>query len=252
MLVKKEHAAVGKHHLAHPPPPCAADQAGGGDRMVGGAEGAAADQLTIFQAAGDALDAGHLDRLRTGERWQDRRQSLCQHRLAGARGAAQQQVVLARGGQDQRLDGLWLAAHVAEVPMPRPAAPARRLAKTLGLFIPRAGRRQRIAGPAVQHARGAGETLGDRHVKALHQRRLARPRAREHERPQTLLLRSLRDREGAVTGAHLAVERELAEQRMALQALGGQLIGGRQQRAREREIQAGANLGDVAGGRGWR
>ena len=132
--------------------------------------------------------------------------------------------------------------------MPGSLAPARRLAIALGLLILRAGRRQRISWPAAQHARGAGKALGDRHVKVLHERRLACPGPRQHERLQALLLHGLSDREGAVARTHLAVERQLTEQRMARQALWRELVGGGQHRAGEREIEAGADLGDVAGG----
>ena len=103
--------------------------------------------------------------------------------------------------------------------MPGPFAPARRFVGSLALFILRAGRRQRIARPVAQHAHGAGEALGDRHLQALHQCRLARPRASQHERLQAFLPDGLRDRQGAVAGAHLAVERQLAEQRVARQPL---------------------------------
>ena len=57
----------------------------------------------------------------------------------------------------------------------------------------------------------------------------------------------LRHRQRPAARPHAAVERELAEQRDAVEAVAGQLPGGRQHRACEREIEPGAGLAHVAG-----
>ena len=51
-----------------------------------------------------------------------------------------------------------------------------------------------------------------------------------------------------MAGAHLAVERELPEERVGLQVLSRELAGGGQDGTGECEVEAGADLGDVAGG----
>ncbi len=153
----------------------------------------------------------------------------------------------ARGGEHERLHGVRLAAHVAEVEVRRAAGPPGELS---GAARPlRAGRRrgQRVARAAGEHAHRAAQPLGDDDLQALHERGLARTGAGEHERAQAPLPGGLCDRERAVAGAHLAVERELAEERVAVQQLPGELPGGGEHAAGEREVEAGAGLGHVAG-----
>ena len=151
-------------------------------------------------------------------------------------------------GEHERLDGVWLAAHVAEVDARSPPALVRGAAATVGTPAARDRRRQWVAGSPPKHARGAGEALGDLHLQPLHQRCLACACAREHQPAQALLVRGLRDRERAVAGAHLAVEGELPEERVARQALARELAGGGEDGASEREVEAGTDLGEVAGG----
>ena len=97
---------------------------------------------------------------------------------------------------------------------------------------------QRVAGPALKHARGAAQAAGDGDLQVLYQRRLACSPGREHQCAQALLAGGLRDGERAVARAHLAVERELAEERVALQALSRELAAGDEHRARQRQVEA--------------
>ena len=108
---------------------------------------------------------------------------------------------------------------------------------------------QRVGGAAAEHAHRAAQALDDRHLEALDQPRLARPLGREHQRRQPGLERRLRDRQRALlAGSDRAVERELAEQHVALQPLARELLAGREHRAGEREVEAGADLRHVARG----
>jgi len=65
--------------------------------------------------AGDAVNPGDLDRLCPGELWEDRRQPAGEHRLAGARGALEQETVSAGRGDLEREQRHLVPAHVAEI-----------------------------------------------------------------------------------------------------------------------------------------
>ena len=114
------------------------------------------------------------------ERRQDRRQPPRDHRLARAGRALQEQVVAARRGDLEPGDQPVVAADVGE----------------LGLRL--AGvRRPRRAAPAAPRRRAgsrraAAATRCPTTSMSAHQRRLARPRARQHEPPQ--LVRGARPR----------------------------------------------------------
>ena len=71
------------------------------------------------QQSGDAVNLGGFDGLGKGQRRQDARQPLRQHRLAGARRPDHEHVVPARRRDFERALGGGLAAHVAEIRGPR-------------------------------------------------------------------------------------------------------------------------------------
>ena len=70
---------------------------------------------SAVEQTGDGVDLGGLQRFFKGERRQDGRQPLGQHRLAGAGRADHQHVVAAGGGDFEGALGRVLAAHVSEV-----------------------------------------------------------------------------------------------------------------------------------------
>ena len=84
--------------------------------MVGTAEGPPGQQRVLrVRQSRHGPDAGDLQGFRPGHVRQNGGQALCQHGLAGAGGADQQQVVPACRGDLQRPLHVFLAHHVLQV-----------------------------------------------------------------------------------------------------------------------------------------
>jgi len=91
---------------------------------------------------------------------------------------------------------------------------------------------QLIRGAAAEDAHSARQTLDGSDLELRDQGRLTRALGREHQRLQAGLLGCLGDRQRALlAGSDGAVERELAEQDVALQRLVGDLPARRQHSA---------------------
>src|SRR6202020_2366500 len=129
-----------------------------------------------------------------------------------------------------------LAEHVAEVG----------LLGGLASIAAAAWRRQRVFVAAAEHARGAAQRVGDGHAQAVDESRLARAAAAEDQRGQAVAQARLRDRERAARRAYAAVERELAEQRVAIERVSRDLAARGEHRAGERQVECGARLRHVA------
>ena len=195
-------------------------------------------ERTVEQEAGagadsrDALDARDLERLGPAQRRQDRREAAGQHRLAHPGRPGEQEVVTARGGDRQRAQNAGMSAHVGEVDV-----------TGLGRRDGRRGigrrRRRRLA---TQHRGDLLQARGPEDLKAVDQARLAHVRARDDESGQAGPCRALGHREHAAYRPYLAAERQLAEDRHALERLGGQLAGRRQHAAGDRQVEAGSRL----------
>ena len=237
-LVKEEHAVVREHHLADPTSLGATDHARRGDRVVRRPEGALARQL-LDAVAQEALDPGDLDRLLATQRRQDRGEPVREHRLAGPRGAAEQDAVSARRRDHHRPDRVPLPADLAEIhvtPVGHRSSPAG------------AGRaRRRIGVSSVQHAHGAREPLDRERLDSLDQLSLAGCAACEHQSAQARTSRRMRHRERALGGAHAAVERQLAEQGVAAKSLRSQLPARREHSAGQGEIETRPLLAHISG-----
>jgi hypothetical protein len=100
-LVQEEHAMMSVACFTRARWPSAADQPGRRDRVVGRAERKRRDQTPCMRA-GDAVDPRDLDRLCSRQLGKDRWEPAGEHRLAGARGALEQQMVSARRGDLER------------------------------------------------------------------------------------------------------------------------------------------------------
>ena len=110
------------------------------------------------------------------------------------------------------------------------------------------GRRgQRIAGSPRKHPRRARQRSATATSMPSDQHRLTGVRAGEDEVAQPASTRRLCHRQRSPAGPHLAVERQLPEQHVALQPLARQLTARRKHGARERQVQAGARLRHVPG-----
>jgi hypothetical protein len=162
------------------------------------------------------VDTHYFDCLRASKRWQDRRQALREHRLAGPWRTTQQAVVPAGGRDGQRFNRVAPPAYVLEVEAPLWTA-------RCGSFI---WLRQRVGGTAAKHPRGAAQTLDDADPQAVDEHRLACPPRAQEEHPHARLPTGLGNGERAVTRSHFAVERELSEQCTCIQQLAGYLPTG--------------------------
>ena len=142
------------------------------------------------------------------ERREDRRQPPREHRLAGARRAAQQHVMAARGGDRQRLDRRRVAADVAQI--------GRRHVR--GALVATGGRWRALA--AQRRRRARRDCAMPTHLDAVDERRLARALERHDEPVEPQPAARPRPRRASRAGAHLAAQRQLAEDRHGARALG--------------------------------
>ena len=119
-FVEEQDAVVGERDLAGLGMDAAADQSRHGGRVVGAAERAPVGQRPAGERPGDRMDHRHFEQFARGQRRQDRRQPLGEHRLSRPRRAAHQQVVAPGGGDLERPLGALLPLDVAQVRL-RPA-----------------------------------------------------------------------------------------------------------------------------------
>jgi hypothetical protein len=104
---------------------------------------------------------------------------------------------------------------------------------------------KRIGGATLEHAYGTGQPLGDGDVDALDEGGLASALRAQDERLEAGTGCALGGGEGTLTGAYLTVEAELPEQRDAIEEVGSKLAAGGEHRTRQREVERGADLGQV-------
>ena len=114
-LIEEQHAVMAQRNLTRPRPQTAADQRGHGSGMMRGTKRPAVGQRAAFNFPCDGSDHRHFQELGWRQRRQDRRQSRCQHRLAGAGRADHQQVVSTGGGDFERALGALLTLDVGEI-----------------------------------------------------------------------------------------------------------------------------------------
>ena len=105
---------------------------------------------------------------------------------------------------------------------------------------------QRVPAPAAENAYRAVETLDDADPQTVDEPSLVCAGWRERDPLQAGAARRVGDREGAASGLDRAVQAELAEERIAVEALARQLARGAEDRAGEREVESRPGLGDVA------
>ena len=180
-LVEKQDAVMGERRLAGPRRRSAAHQPGRRDRVVRRAE-----RPRVHEAGGvqprDAVDPRHLDRLGPAHRRQDRRDPPREHRLAGPRRALEQQVVAAGGGDLERQQRGGVAPDVGQVGL------GRRAGASVGRRC-----RQRWRGRPREHLRRGSQARHPGDLESFHERRLARPLARDDQTRQAGAARSLGD-----------------------------------------------------------
>ena len=115
-LIEEQHTIVGQAQLPRSRQRAAANQGRGRAAVVWAAEGTPADQAsTLRQQPRHRVQLGEFQGLPVLQGGQQRQQAAGQHRLAGARGADQQQVMVAGGGDLQGPAAMHLAPHLGEI-----------------------------------------------------------------------------------------------------------------------------------------
>ena len=222
---------MGQDDLPDRSTPRSSDQTCRGDRMMRSPKRPPRRQLH-HRPPGEAPDLRYLDRLAPAERREDRRDSLREHRLAGARRTAQQTVVSACSRDNEGPGRVLLPSDVAQV---RPWE-----ARTPSFLMCAACWRKPIAGSAVQNANRAREMLDSHHIDSVDEFRLACARAGDRQASQPGAPSRLRHRHRAPGGPHRSIESQLSEQRMAVKPCGRELSARRQHRAGELCVWVGA------------
>ncbi len=199
----------------------------------GARNGRRVDQTGPLVQAGDAVDPGHLQRLRGVERREDPRQAPREHRLPRAGRTLEEQVMAARGGDLEREQRLLLAAHVAEV----------------GVL---AGRRHRGSGRRRRGKRAAAQRGGEiaqvpeaRHAQAVDERGLGGALLRDEQGVEARPRRPFGHRQRPPAPLELTAERELAEHREAVERQRRDLPAGREDAGGDRDVEPGAGLAQV-------
>jgi hypothetical protein len=150
------------------------------------------------------------------ERRQDGRQSLDEHRLAGAGRADEQDIMRACARHFERaLDGV-LAAHLPEVNVV--VAVGRE--QLLLVHADGTGARACVRAQSRDHLDRAAQGRDGVDLDAADDRRLSRVLFREDEARDARVARAQRDGERAAYGSHATVERKLADREHVGQALG--------------------------------
>lgn len=196
--------------------------------MVRVAEGPLPRDRAAAEQPRHAVNHADLQRLARRQRRQDAGQPLRQHRLAGARRADHEEVVISSRGDLERALGRLLALDVGEVGGRRLGAALRRLGRgqnlqTLEMVDQREQARRRqdldLAGPG-------GLAAGRRRADQAQPRGMRADGGRQHPRDR-------RDR---------AVERQLAQRCIAAHLLARQHLHRDQQAERDRQVEVAAFL----------
>jgi hypothetical protein len=223
---------VGKRHLARARVQAAADERRHRGRMMRRAEGPPVRQGAVRELARDRLDHRDLEQLARRERRQDRGQPLRQHRLAGARRAAHQQVVAPGRGDLQGALRALLALDVLQI----------RQAVVEG----------RDGGLRPRHDLYAFEVVRelDQRARREHLDVAGRPGGLGAagigaDEPVPALVRGDRRRQHARDRGDRAVERKLAQDREALERIGRDRADRRHHAERDRQIVMRALLGQI-------
>ena len=202
--------------------------------MVRGTERAGCEEWTLgVGQAGDAVDGARHEDLVRLERWQDRRDRPCEHRLPRSRWPDEQQVVPAGGRDLEGPLGSVLAGDVAEIHVPD------RIRR-------RSGRRRRGETDLAVQVLHRRAKRPQRVRIAAERRRFRRVLGRQVGAPDRSIPRSQDPRHHAADRADRPVERELTEAEPV--DVGLQLIARPQDRQSDGEVESRALLASLGGG----
>ena len=237
-LVEEEHPMVGQADLAGAGDVAAADQAGDRDGVVGGPERPRRDQAGArAEEPGRREHPGDLERLVALQRRQQAGQPPGQHRLAGAGRADEEEVVAAGGGDLQRAAGNALAAHVGEVGDP-------------GWWGGRRGAGPSEVGPAGQPLPDLAEGGRPDDAEVRDKGGLGQVGLGDDQEPGGRPPGGQGGRQHAADGADVAGQAKLADGPQAVQPGRRDRAGRGEQPDRDRQVEAGAVLGQVGRGQG--
>ncbi len=226
---------MGKRDLAGLGVDPAADQRRHRGRVVWRAERAPVGQRSAGERAGDRVNHRHFQELARRQRREDRGQALGEHRLTGPRRAAHEQIVPASRSDLERALGALLPLDVAQIRLRAGRRTHRRLRPRQDLAS------LEMVGELDQRARGQDVEIGGRPGRL----RPARGRANE---PLACRVGSDRGRQNARDPADDPVERELADDAIALKRIVWNGADRRHHAERDRQVVVAPLLGQVSWG----
>ena len=202
--------------------------------MVRRAERTPHSELAATQQAARASHAQDLHRVGAGQRWQNRWESAGRERLPGARRPDDEQAVPAGRRDLQRIAKVRLTAEIGEVRAGRSRAVQAQLdwLRSRGLLV----------GPEPLELL---EPLERDHPQTLDQRSLGPVGHRHHDRSDAELSRLLGHRERARHPPNRPVERQLPREHHPVELLGAKLLGRGKEPGGDRQVEAGAGLGQI-------
>jgi hypothetical protein len=233
-LIEQKHAAVGEARLARTQMRPSADDRSGRRAVVRRAKGCPRDEWMLpVDEPGNRMDPRHLERGVGLERRQDPRQPAREHRLPRAGRTAEENVVPTGRGQLERAPGAFLPADVGQIRCRRCAMAVRR-ERLLGLELALSAQIRDRLGEVPDRDRGySGERSLPRRVGRAEKSFGAEPAC------------ALGDGEDSSDPAQAAVERELADGSRPLERAARQLQGRREERERNRQIEARSLLAQL-------
>jgi hypothetical protein len=152
---------------------------------------------------GNRVDLGKIDRLGNGKRRENPGKSTGHHRLAGPRGADQEEIVGPRGGDLERALRELLPANVGEIGL----AGRRRLKEGSDI-----GRHWCDHAPPREMLQHLSECLGAQNLHPLDRAGLSGVRRREKQRPHPPRSTTDSDRQSSSNRPQAAVQPELPDQ----------------------------------------
>ena len=224
---------MGERDLARSRIAAAAGECRGARRVVRRAKGTHAPGLRM-EAAGERGDGGARECLLLGERRQESRHALGEHRLSRSRRADHQQTVPAGRGDRQRTLRVCLAADFLEVRECRFADDARRGRQRQNRFAP------------GQVCADVQQCRGRMHDRIADERRFRCIGRRQHERAAGAA-RPQHHRQGPADRSQRAAERQLAGEFVQRERVRWDLTRRREDADRDRQVETAGFLGQVRG-----
>ena len=180
-----------------------------------------------------------LQALGKRERWEDRGQTLCHHRLSASRRTYHHHVVTAGGSHFHGTLHVLLSAHVGEIEI--------EIRLLFVEFAPRVNPRWFKFCRAVDESDYIGKTVHAIHVDIVHHRRLTDVLARHDESLELLFPGTDGYGQGTAYGLQPAVETKFSDKHVFVEILRLHLLHGGKDTYRQWQVVATALLAKVGG-----